>query len=109
MKPATSIRHRTLDIAVFENKTKDGKSFFNAVISKSYKDKDQKWQKQSMSVNQDELLTLSSLLERTFWEIENINVKGSNSTPDEPKEKKGISTPSEYEPEPYDDFSEIPF
>ena len=72
-QPVTTLRHRSMEAAIFENDIPGTtRKTYNAVITKSYKDKSGAWQKMKLSLNQDQLLEMAQLLEHTFWEISSI-------------------------------------
>ena len=66
-KPTAKLRDGVLSVAVWANKSEDGKLFYSTTFARSYKDGED-W-KETTSLNADDLLKVSRLLQRAYDKI----------------------------------------
>lgn len=67
-EPAVKLRDRGLTVTIWENESEDGKSYYSANLSKSYKDSEDEWQETS-SLNADDMLRAANLLQQAYNKI----------------------------------------
>jgi len=67
-EPAAKFRDRGLTVTVWENDTEDGKTYYSANLTKSYKDSSDNW-KETTSLNADDMLRAANLLQQAYNKI----------------------------------------
>ncbi|MEO0569306.1 MAG: hypothetical protein AAF066_16355 [Pseudomonadota bacterium] len=88
--PLLKIKDGLLEVAVFENKTEDGKTVFNHQLSRSYQDGDGNW-KRTNSLSGMQPLAASKMLERSYVEVAKVRAeRRSQSQGQRESEEHGI-------------------
>lgn len=67
--PIYKLRAGSIQASVWENETKDGNVFNTVTLQRSYKDKNDEWQAQSVSMGINELLNCAAVLQRVHEEV----------------------------------------
>lgn len=87
-KPFLKVEDFPLSISFFKKQKDDGKTYCNASIQRSYKDKNGEWQREKINLFPDDLLKMMSLSFRAY----NIFVEEKGKG----KEQQAETTASEY-------------
>ncbi len=74
-EPAVKLRDRGLSVTIWKNESEDGKSYYSANLSKSYKDSADAWQ-ETTSLNADDMLRGANLLQQGYNKI--LELKASS-------------------------------
>lgn len=67
-EPVAKLRDRGLTVTIWKNESEDGKSYYSANLSKSYKDDADEW-KETNSLNADDMLRAANLLQQAYNKI----------------------------------------
>ena len=73
-KPVKKIRVGNVNMSLWENKTKEGKTFFSITIQKSFKNSNGEWQNVN-NFNKNDLSSLSFCCVKAFNDIEDLEGK----------------------------------
>ena len=66
-KPVHKVQFGNVKVAIWENTTADGKSYFNFGLTRSYyKEEENDWKEQTISFNLSELAKASFALEKAY-------------------------------------------
>jgi hypothetical protein len=63
--PEHKVHYGRVDVAVWQRQTDDGRAWYSFTLSRSYKDRDDRWQRTS-SLDEDDLLAAAKALERAY-------------------------------------------
>jgi hypothetical protein len=80
-KPAAKVTLFPVSVAIWANKTDKG-TFYSVTIASRYKDKDGRW-KNSVSLNENDLLLAAKALDLAHSEILKLRANDRQSHPDE--------------------------
>lgn len=81
-KPVHRLRIGNIGAAIFENKTQDGKTFYNAQFDRSYRD-GETW-KHTQSYGRDDLLVLSKVADQVHsWIVDKQQASNSDENSQE--------------------------
>ena len=65
-KPVHDVRFGTVKVAIWENKTHEGKVFHSFDLRRSYRDQLGEWQEQKISLNLNEIAKVRSALAKAY-------------------------------------------
>lgn len=94
-KPISTLKYKTIQVAVFENDTQNGK-FNTCCITTSYKNNSGEWIRQTVNISMENATVLATMLEHVFMDTA---IKTKKNEPEQEKQ-------NEYS---YDDADDIPF
>ncbi len=78
-QPVHRLRIGSISAAIFENKTQDGKTFYNAQFDRSYRD-GETW-KHTTSYGRDDLLILAKLVDQVHsWIVDKQQASSSEES-----------------------------
>ncbi len=63
--PEHKVHCGRIDVAVWRRQADDGRSWYSFTVSRTYKDRDDKWQR-TASLDEDDLLPAAKALERAY-------------------------------------------
>ena len=76
-----NVRDSNFGVAFFDCVAKEsGKNYTGVVLSRSYKDKNNEWQKETLHIFSDDLLKIANLCTRAYSEYKNLEDKNTIST-----------------------------
>ena len=71
VKPIKTIKNGNLKISIWKHKTEESE-FVNCSVSKSWKNKNDEWENQSVFLNLDDLMKIKQMIPQTINEIVNL-------------------------------------
>ena len=63
--PEHKVHYGRVDVAVWRRQAEDGRAWYSFTVSRSYKDRDDKWQRTS-SLDEEDMLPAARALERAY-------------------------------------------
>ncbi len=91
-EPEAVFRDRELSVKIWRNTSeKSGRDYFNATISKSYKDERGEW-RQSNSYNRDDLLRLRELAGNASVEMRMLQDQARQYEREQEQDREGLET-----------------
>ena len=67
-KPVNKVRFGPIEVSEWENTSKDGFTFPSFTLKRSYRDRDDQWCEQKISLNRDGLLRVAAAAQQAFAE-----------------------------------------